>query len=221
MTSPVTVLLVDDHSVLRAGLVALLELEPDIDVVAEASDGIECLEMAARHRPDVVIMDLSMPRSGGLEALAAIRDELPDTRVLILTMHDDLGYLRHVLAEGGSGFVLKQSAGEELITAIRTVAEGGVFIHPHHAQSLADTRIPHVDDEAQQSEQARAHSTLSERESEVFRLLALGHTNSEIANIMFLSVKTVETYKGRLTRKLGARSRADLVRIALELDLLQ
>lgn len=221
MTHRVKILLADDHVVLRAGLVALLDRESDIEVVAEASDGIECQELARLWNPDIVLMDLNMPRCGGLDALVALREELPDIKVLVLTMHDDLGYLRHVLAAGGSGFVLKQSASDELLTAIRTVREGGVFIHPPHAKMLADAPDPSLQDRHPTSSLVGAHGTLSEREAEVFRLLALGHTNGEIADIMFLSVKTVETYKSRLTRKLNATTRADLVRLALDLDVLR
>lgn len=222
MTSPIRMLLADDHSVLRAGLVALLAAEPDIDVVGQAADGVECQEQALVLRPDIILMDINMPNCGGLEALGKIRRELPDTKVLVLTMHDDIGYLKHVLSSGGSGYVLKQAASEELLSAIHAVNDGGVFIHPHHAQALALDSMTADDVSVQRSGNAleQRYETLSEREREVFRFLALGHSNGEIAGFMFLSVKTVETYKARLMRKLEILSRAELVHVAIELDLL-
>ena len=222
MTSPIRILLADDHAVLRAGLVALLDGEPDIVVAGQAADGAECHTQALVLRPDIILMDINMPKGGGLEALSKIRRELPDTKVLILTMHDDIGYLKRVLSSGGSGYVLKQAASEELLSAIHAVNDGGIFIHPHHAQALAhdsgeadDTGTQGADNHLEQR-----YASLSEREREVFRLLALGHSNGEIAEFTFLSVKTVETYKARLMRKLEIASRAELVHVALELELL-
>jgi len=221
--TPIRVFLADDHTVLRAGLVALLTAEPDIEVVGEASDGYECVEKAIVLEPDIILMDVNMPRCGGLEALAKVRADLPGTNVLVLTMHDDVGYLRRVLASGGSGYVLKQAASDELLSAIRTVNDGGVFIHPHHAQILASNAPDQPSDGSVGSDTDLSwrYDSLSEREAEVFRLVALGHTNSEIADMTFLSVKTVETYKARLLKKLGVESRAALVRAALELGLLR
>jgi DNA-binding NarL/FixJ family response regulator len=213
----------DDHAVLRAGLKALLSAEPDIEVVGEAEDGLVCLEKVTELDPDIVLMDINMPRCNGLSCLEQIQERAPGTRVLILTMHDDAGYLRQVLASGGAGFVLKQAAGDELLTAIRAVHEGGVFLHPHHARVLVDQRLEEDrrdGDPPVLGEKQMRYQSLSDRESEVFRLIALGHRNSEIAEMMFLSVKTIETYKSRLMRKLGINSRAALVRFALELGIL-
>jgi len=221
--STITVLLADDHSVLRAGLVALLEAESDIQVVGEAADGLECIDKALALAPDVILMDLNMPRCGGLEALATIHQRLPATRVLVLTMHDDVGYLRRVLASGGSGYVLKSAASEELMSALRTVQDGGVYIHPHHAHLLA-TNGDHpdaVDDSDVDDDLRNRFESLSEREAEVFKLVSLGHSNGEIAEMTFLSVKTVETYKARLMKKLDLNGRASLVRAALELGVLR
>jgi two-component system response regulator NreC len=222
MTSAIRILLADDHSVLRAGLIALLDSEPDIVVVGEAADGVECHDRALALRPDIILMDINMPNCGGLEALDKIRRELPDTKVLILTMHDDIGYLKHVLSSGGSGYVLKQAASEELLSAIHTVNDGGIFIHPHHAKALARDSATTDDASLRRTSTLveRRFASLSDRESEVFRLLALGHSNGEIAELTFLSVKTVETYKARLMGKLEIASRAELVHVALELDLL-
>jgi len=181
------------------------------------------VEKAIVLEPDIILMDVNMPRCGGLEALAKVRADLPGTKVLVLTMHDDVGYLGRVLASGGSGYVLKQAASDELLSAIRTVNDGGVFIHPHHALILASNAPDQPSDGGVGSDTdlTRRYDSLSEREAEVFKLVALGHTNAEIAEMTFLSVKTVETYKARLLKKLGVESRAALVRAALELDILR
>ena len=221
--TPIRIVIADDHSVLRAGLKALLEAEPDIEVVGEAQDGVDCVGRAVELEPDIILLDINMPHCNGLEALAQIHDLCPATKVLVLTMLDDAVYLRQVLALGGAGYVLKQAAGDELLTAIRTVQDGGVFLHPHHALVLAgegsDTD-PTGDEPAAADEKQSRLQSLSEREAEVFRLVALGHSNSEIAELMFLSVKTIETYKARLMRKLGLGTRAELVRFALEVGIL-
>ena len=219
MTS-IRVLMADDHAVLRAGLKALLSAEPDIEVVGEAEDGLECLRQVGELRPDVVLMDINMPRCTGLSCLEQIQEQAPGTKVLVLTMHDEASYLRQVLASGGAGFVLKQAAGDELLTAIRTVHEGGVFLHPQHARLLADDGTGDGEDEPKSDGKRVRYRSLSEREAEVFRLVALGHRNSDIAEMMYLSVKTIETYKARLMRKLDIDTRAALVRLALELGVL-
>lgn len=218
-----TVLLADDHAVMRDGLAALLATEPDIDVVGEAADGRDCVDKVLALQPDIVLMDINMPECNGLEALSKLNRLAPETRVLMLTMLDDAAYLRQVLAAGGAGYVLKQVAGDELLTAIRTVRDGGVFLHPHHARLLANEQANASDRiaaEGSVTETAARVMSLSDREAEVFRLVALGHSNAEIAELMFLSVKTIETYKARLMKKLGADNRAQLVRLALEVDLL-
>ncbi len=221
--TPIRIVIADDHSVLRAGLKALLEAEPDIEVVGEAVDGVDCIGRAVELEPDVILLDINMPLCNGLEALVQIHDLCPNTKVLVLTMLDDIGYLRRVLASGGAGYVLKQAAGDELLSAIRTVQDGGVFLHPHHALALAgqgpDQDLPETDLLLLDEKQTRLQ-TLSERESEVFRLVALGHSNSEMAEMMFLSVKTIEVYKARLMKKLQLGSRAELVRFVLEVGVL-
>ena len=144
MTPPIRILVTDDHSILRAGLAALLNAEPDLTVVGEASDGAECLRVAQAVQPDVILLDINMPGMNGLEALPMLRQLAPQSRVLVLTMHDDTTYLRQVLAAGGAGYVLKQAADKELLSAIRTVYSGGTFLHPAHAQSLLTASTPVV-----------------------------------------------------------------------------
>jgi two-component system response regulator NreC len=216
----ISVLVADDHRVMRSGLIAMLEEESDIEVVAEADDGAECLEKAAAFRPDVVLLDLNMPRLGGLDAIEKLVEMVPSTRVLVLTMHDDAGYLRKVLGSGGAGYVLKSVAADELLRAIRSVAAGGVFLLPHHARLLAAGEEASIGVETGEAWDSADVGHLSERETEVFRLVALGYTNGEIADQLYLSVKTIETYKTRLMKKLGVRGRASLVKLALEIGLI-
>lgn len=212
MSRPIRIVVADDHAVLRAGLMALLNDEPDMEVVGEAHDGAACLRVAQAVRPDVILLDINMPGVNGLEALPALRRAAPDSRVLVLTMHDDETYLRQVLAAGGSGYVLKQAADKELLSAIRTVHSGGTFLHPAHAQALLAQPAQPAEEANQDSRLAQ----LSEREVEVLRLIALGYSNKEIAEMLFLSVKTVETYKARVMEKLELSTRAALVRFALQ-----
>jgi len=215
MSQAIRILLVDDHAVLRAGLKSLLNAEPDMTIAGEAGDGQTCLSLAGELQPDVILLDLNMPGLGGLDILAELGRRAPRSRVLVLTMHDDAVYLRQVLASGGAGYVLKQAADSELLSAIRTVYSGGVFLHPAHTQIL-------LEGQPQPAEAAGGNllSSLSEREQEVLRLLALGHSNKEIAQMLYLSVKTVETYKARLMEKLDLKTRAALVRFALQHGLL-
>ena len=217
----IRILLADDHTVLRAGLKALLNIEPDMQVVGEAEDGVSCVRKVLQLQPDVVLLDINMPKCNGLEALEKLRVQAPGSRVLVLTMHDDVGYLRQVLASGGAGYVLKEAASEELLSAIRAVHAGGIYLHPQHIRVLLENTLTKQqrDTPPAREKESRYH-TLSEREAQIFKLVALGHRNSEIADMLYLSVKTVETYKTRLMQKLGLRSRAALVRYALDLGIL-
>lgn len=217
MSEKIRIVLVDDHAVLRAGLTALLNAEADMTVVGEAGDGAASLPVVADRQPDVVLLDINMPNMGGLEALGELRKVAPKSRVLILTMHDDQTYLRQALAQGAAGYVLKQAADTELLTAIRTVYHGGAFLHPSHAQALLSPNPIAASGPSSTSEDI---SILSERELEVLKLIALGHANKEIAEMLYLSVKTVETYKTRIMEKLNLTSRAALVRFALKHGLL-
>lgn len=213
----IAVLLADDHAVLRAGLRMLIGAQPDMEVAGEASTGEEAERLARKLEPDVVLMDLTMPGGGGVEATARIRRELPRVRVLALTMHDDPAYLRSVLAAGASGYVLKRAASTELLLAIRTVHRGDTFVAPEMAGWLVQEALGRKG--AREGERAPGDA-LSERERGVLRLVAQGHTNQEVADQLALSVKTVEAYRARLMDKLGLKSRADLVRYALSTGLL-
>lgn len=220
--SKIRILLADDHAILQAGLEAMLNAEPDMQVVGTASDGHAAVRQAALLQPDVILLDINMPGINGLESLEQMRTQAPDSRVLILTMHDDAQYLRRAMASGAAGYVLKQSAGKELLTAIRTVWQGGVYLHPTHALLLAtpNQSTPPSPD-AEPSGAAKRLQLLSERELEVFELVALGYRNAEIADKLSLSVKTIETYKSRMMDKLGLQTRTALVRFALEIGMLQ
>ena len=214
--SKIRVLLVDDHMVVRIGLKALLEQETDIEVVGEAGDGVEGLAQAIALRPDVVVMDISMPRMDGLEATRRIRRDCPISQVLILTVHAQERYLFPVLKAGAAGYVLKSTVDTELLDAIRTVAAGGAFLYPSATRLLLEDYVNHL----QRSAESDAFESLSEREREVLKLLALGHTAGQIAEKLVLSVKTVETYRSRIMEKLGLSSRVDLVQYALARGLL-
>jgi len=212
---PIRVLLADDHAVLRAGLKLLLEAQPDIHVVGEAASGEEAVHYAAELDPDVVLLDLAMPGCGGLACLPRLREACPGARVLVLTMHDDEGYLRQVLKAGGAGYVLKRAADTELIYAIRTVAKGDMYVYPSLTRVLVEGLVK----EQPLEDEARGE-TLSRREIEVLRLIALGYTNHQIAEKLVLSVKTVETHKSRIMDKLGMRRRSELVRYAISRGLI-
>jgi DNA-binding NarL/FixJ family response regulator len=211
----IRVLVADDHAVLRAGLKMLIGGQPDMEVVAEAGDGEEALRRAKDTRPDVAIMDMTMPGAGGIQAIERLRAACPGTRVLVLTMHDVPAYLRAALAAGASGYVVKRAADAELLSAIRGVARGRTVLDPGLATRVVEGGLgPRVPSGRPKS--GGAASLLSQREREVLDRVAQGYTNQQIADHLGLSVKTVETYRSRLVEKLGLRSRADLVRYALD-----
>ena len=212
----IRVLIVDDHALFRAGLRLLVEAQPDMTVVGEAGDGVAAVRAAAAAAPDVVTLDVTMPGGGGLAALEGLRRACPGARVLVLTMHDDVAYLRAALAAGGSGYVLKTAEEAELLAALRAVHRGHTFVDARLTQGLVQSLLaPDAPDDA-----ADPKGALSRREREVLTLLAEGHANRMVAERLFLSVKTVETYRTRIAEKLGLRTRADLVRYALEAGLL-
>lgn len=214
-TTRIRILLADDHGVVRAGLRALLEAQADMVVVDEAEDGRQAVELAKRHRPNVVIADLSMPH-GGMETISAITSLDIGVRVLVLTVHAEERYLLPVLEAGGSGYVRKSSAHTDLLNAIRTVARGEVFLDPAATKTLLKGYLGrvHAGDELDIGE------VLSEREREVVKLTAEGYTAQQGAQMLSLSPKTIETYRHRAMQKLGLTNRAELVRYALRAGLL-
>lgn len=204
------ILLADDHRIVRDGLRLLIEAQPDMRVVGEAANGKEVLTQARILKPDIVVMDLSMPELNGLQATEALKAEQPALKVVALTAHDDETYLGQLCRAGAAGYVLKQSAAEELIQAITTVAKGGVYFQA----SLASRALAHQM-ASPGSRPAPGPAELSQREREVLTAIAWGFSNKEIARDLALSVKTVETYKTRVAEKLGLRSRTEMVQFAL------
>ncbi|HRF48215.1 MAG TPA: response regulator transcription factor [Anaerolineales bacterium] len=216
MDKPIRILLVDDHRVVRLGLRTLLETEPDMEIVGEAGNGVEAVAAVQALRPDVVIMDISMPEMDGLEATRRIRTLEQPPAILILTVHAQERYLFPVLKAGGSGYVLKSTVDTELVDAIRAVAAGGAFLYPSAQRMVLEDYLARTRSGAEQD----AYDRLSEREREVLKLLALGHTASEIAEQLALSPKSVETYRARIMEKLDLDSRPALVKYALARGLL-
>ena len=203
----IRVLVVDDHAVVRAGLRRILDAEPDIETVGEAPNGDRAVFEAMDQKPDVVLMDVVMPGKSGIEATRAVLQAVPETTVLILSMQDDPRYVREAFDAGASGYVMKEAADDEVVDAVRAVAAGQRYLHPALGARLL----------AAESEERRraADDPLSDREREVLRLLALGHTNQEIATMLDVSVRTAETHRAHIMQKLGLTSRAELVRYAL------
>ena len=203
----VRVLIVDDHAVVRSGLRLLLQNEEDIEVVGEAGTARDAILEARSVRPDLVLMDVTMPDGSGLDAVPTLLHEHEGLRVLVLSMQDDPRYVREAFTVGASGYVLKEAADTEVVAAIREVARGGRYVHPELGARL----IAAESDELRRAEE----NPLSEREQEVLRLLALGHTNQEIAKQLYISVRTAETHRAHIMQKLRLQSRAELVRYAI------
>ena len=200
------IFLADDHPIVRQGIKALIEADPDLEVAGEAGDGPSAWESIAQRQPDVALLDISLPGMSGIEVAKRVHEELPQVRTLALTVHEGGPFLRQFMQAGGSGYVLKRSLTEELLRAIHTVAAGGMYVDPAMVVP-GGRRTRHPGD--------IPGTVLSEREEEVLRLIAEGHTNKEIADRFDLSAKTVETYKTRSLTKLGLKTRADIVRYAI------
>ncbi len=209
----IKVLLVDDHTILREGIRLLLGREGDVEIVGEAEDGIQAMELVEGLHPDVVIMDISMERMGGLEATKEITQTFPGIRVVILTMHDNEEYLVGALKAGASGYVLKEAAATDLANAIRTADRGDVYLYPTVARKLVADYVKRVSSPRSMSE------TLTTREREVLKLVAEGYTNKEIAGLLGISVKTVENHRANIMRKLDLHDRTDLARYAVRIGL--
>lgn len=210
----VRVLIADDHTLVRESLVSLLESGGDVQVVAQASDGLETVEKAIATRPDVVITDISMPRLNGIEVVRRLREALPDTRVLVLTMHQEDEYVLQAVRVGAAGYMVKDSAASELLTAVRSLHAGRGYFGPQAAKALAE-QLQHPERDL-----GDPYGELTPREREVFHLLAEGLTTKEIARQLGISVKTAENHRARVLAKLGVRNTAELVRYALRKGLL-
>jgi two-component system response regulator NreC len=216
MNNVLRVIIVDDHAVLRTGLRLLLDAESDIEVVGEAKNGQEAIPLVQEIKPDVIILDLTMPGLGGLNTLEELRRLFPFCRVLVLTMHKDEGYLRRALAAGAMGYVLKQSDDQELLVALRAVARGEIYVTP----ALTPTLLGHLIPQPTGKSDSPKHR-LSEREEQVLRLVAQGYTSQEVAEQLHLAVTSVETYRSRAMQKLELRGRVQLVQHALQVGWLK
>lgn len=214
----IKILLVDDHSVVRMGLRMLLNNQEDMDVVGEASEGNEGIEKALQLKPNVIIMDLSMPHGkDGMSATSELNRLLPEANILILTMHDDEEYLFQAIESGASGCLLKSAPHDELLSAIRSVASGDAYLHPSATRRLMEEYVGSV---KQSGASGSSYNLLSDREREVLTLIAKGFSNKEIAGKLVISVKTVETHKSNLTEKLQMKTKPELVAYALKKGLL-
>jgi DNA-binding NarL/FixJ family response regulator len=218
LTPPFRILLADDHAVLRAGLRMLLSAEPDLEVIGEAGDGQQVIEKATTLRPDIILLDLTMPGIDGLAALPRLKETVPQTRILILTMHEDEAYLRQALQAGVAGYVLKKAVDTELLSAIRAVARDEIYVHSAMTKLLLESLVPQAP--APADSDAQLWASLSEREQQVVRGIVRGYTSEEIAEQYHLSVKTVYTYRSRAMTKLDLENRAQLVDLALRLGIL-
>jgi DNA-binding NarL/FixJ family response regulator len=210
----VRVVIVDDHAVVRTGLRLLLDGQEDIETVGEAGDAREAIFEVRARKPDVVLLDVALPGGkSGIEAIPEVRKEAPDAKILVLSMEDDPRYVREAFAAGAFGYVLKEAVDTEVVEAVREVAAGRRYVHPELGARLAaaEAEAAHAADE----------DPLSDREREVLRLLALGHTNQEIAKMLYISVRTAETHRAHIMQKLRLATRAELVRYALAQGLVE
>jgi two-component system response regulator NreC len=205
----ISIVLADDHAVVRSGLKMLLQAESDFEVVAEGGDVESAKRYVLGHKPRVLVLDLNMPGGSSLEAIPQIRENSPDTEIVVLTMQQEPAYARHALSAGAIGYVLKEAADDELVEAVRRAAKGESYLNPRLGARLASEPAPGPPDD------------LSEREVDVLRLIALGHTNAEIAERLYLSVRTVETHRAHIQQKLSVSSRAELVAYALKRGLIK
>jgi two-component system response regulator NreC len=210
----IRILIADDHGLLRAGLRALLNAEPDLDVVGEAMDGEQALKLTRSLQPDIVLMDISMPGCGGIEAAQLLTKEHANVRVLMLTVHEDTELLQEAIRSGAAGYIVKRAVESELVNAIRAVSRGDLYIHPVMTRALFSNTLP------VSAEKPETIEELTPREVEILRLLAQGHINREIAQLLSLSIRTVESHRANILGKLNLHSRVELVRYAKERGLI-
>ena len=210
-TETTTIVVADDHAVVRSGLRLLLDAEPELEVIAEAGDMPDAIRMVQTHRPAVLVLDLNMPGGSGLDAISTLTASTPECAIVVLTMQDDPAFAREALQNGALAFVLKEAADEELLGAVRSAARGDTYLNPRLGARMA----------TEPASPPSPLDDLTDRECDVLRRIALGHTNAEIAGQLFLSVRTVETHRAHIQQKLGRSSRAELVRYALENKLVE
>ncbi len=215
MADPIRVLIADDHTIVRSGVRLLLQTEADIEVVGEAENGREAVDLAIQYQPDIVLMDIAMPEVDGLEATGQIKSHCPKTNVLVLTMHRSDDYFFEMLKVGASGYVLKAAETDELIHAVRVIAQGDVYLYPTMAKKLLNDYLDKV------SDHDRSEELLSRREQEIFQLLVEGFSNSEIAEKLVISPSTVHTHRNNLLKKLNLSSRHELIQYAKKRGILR
>jgi len=213
----IKVVIADDHAVVREGVKLILSREPDIDIVGEAGNGREALDQIAKTKPHVVVMDISMPEMGGIEATKRVKDTWPKVNVLALTMHEDESYVFQLLKAGASGYVLKRGAAQDLVQAIRSAARGEAFLYPSVARSVLQDYLKRVET----GEDRKRYDGLTDREREILALIAEGLSNQEIATKLFISIKTVQTHRTHIMEKLDLHNRAQLVRYAIRKGLIE
>ena len=211
----IRVLLADDHAIVREGVRLLLNTQPDVQVIGEATNGEQAIELARALAPDILLMDIGMPGMNGLEATRALKKELPSVNILVLTMHEGDDYFFRILAAGASGYLLKGASSEELLSAIRAVHQGGVYLYPTMARKLIGDYLK------KQKEDAANPERLTPRERQVLRLIAEGKTNREIAEEFVLSINTVQTHRLHLMEKLNLHNRAELIKYAVRRGLIE
>ncbi len=211
------VLIADDHAIVREGVRMILAKEPDIEVVGEAEDGRQALDLVEQRRPNVVIMDLSMPGMGGIEATKKVKEQHPGVNVLALTMHEDESYVFQLLRAGASGYVLKRAAAQDLVQAVRAAAKGEAFLYPSVARKVVEDYLKRVE----AGEERERYDGLTEREQEILTLIAGGLSNQHIAEKLYISIKTVQTHRAHVLEKLGLHDRTELVRYAIRKGLIE
>lgn len=215
--SKIRVMIVDDHALVREGIAAFLKMSADIEMVGEASDGMEAIEKVKKLSPDIILMDIAMPKLGGLEALIEVKKINPNAKVLVLTQYEDKEYIKRFLKAGASGYILKKAVGMDLMTAIKAVASGEAYLHPSIAASVIDEYVGVKKEDVSEN----LYESLTDREKQVLKLIAEGHTHKEIADILGISVKTAVAHQTNISEKLDIHSRAGLIKFAIAKGLIK